>query len=250
MFNFMCLGVSILSQKHSLPPSRSQPPTTSKPTSAPTPCNGIYVEVKVTTDNWPEETTWSLRNDCTTQVVATGGSYTAANTLHSVKHCLPTAQYSFTINDSYGDGICCSEGAGSYAVVIDGVTTLTNGQFTSSETKTFGTCGVSPLKRYLFYLIDYLCIHPLTCPSLPPSLRKNVPTVMPTAMPSTVSPTAAATAKPTTTKPSTQSPSSKPTTRNPTSKPTTRKPTTRKPTTRKPTTRKPTTRKPTTRKPV
>ena len=146
----MCLGVSILSQKHPLPPSRPQPPTTSKPTSAPTPCNGMYVEVKVTTDNWPEETTWSLRNDCNTQVVATGGSYTAANTVHSVKHCLPTAQYSFTINDSYGDGICCSEGAGSYAVVIDGVTSLTNGQFTRSESKTFGTCGVSPPKPSCF----------------------------------------------------------------------------------------------------
>ena len=42
-------------------------------------------------------------------------------------------KYSFTISDSFGDGLCCSEGEGSYAVKIDDVTIMQGGQFTKLE---------------------------------------------------------------------------------------------------------------------
>jgi hypothetical protein len=79
------------------------------------------------------------------------------NVAASVNQCLPAAQCSFTINDSYNDGICCHDGVGFYAVVVDGVPTFTCGQFTPSESKTFGTCGVSILLK----LCSLLCLH--TC---------------------------------------------------------------------------------------
>ncbi|HAA17509.1 MAG TPA: peptidase M4 family protein, partial [Cytophagales bacterium] len=45
--------------------------------------------------------------------------------------------YTFTITDSYGDGICCSYGNGSFTWK-EGSTTLTSGgSFSSSQTKTF-----------------------------------------------------------------------------------------------------------------
>ena len=104
----------------------------------------MNVEVKVTTDNYPGETSWTLTNQCNGQLAATGGTYSQANTLHTFTKCLPTAMYAYTINDAYGDGNCCGYGTGSYAVVVDGNTAFTGGTFGASETKSFGTCGVSP----------------------------------------------------------------------------------------------------------
>jgi hypothetical protein len=105
----------------------------------------MIVEVRITTDDYPAETSWSLRNECTNQMIAIGSGYSLAKTLHTSTSCLTPASYAFTINDSYSDGICCNYGSGSYSVVVDGVTTLTGGQFTNTETKTFGTsCAVSP----------------------------------------------------------------------------------------------------------
>ena len=51
--------------------------------------------------------------------------------------CLPNGCYDFTIFDSYGDGICCAYGNGSYSLT-DGSTVLASGgSFGSSETTNF-----------------------------------------------------------------------------------------------------------------
>ena len=42
-------------------------------------------------------------------------------------------EYTFTIGDRYGDGICCGYGSGSYSVSVDGVVLKTGGVFGSSE---------------------------------------------------------------------------------------------------------------------
>ena len=248
---------SIRSRKCSPPPSCPQPITTTwgtfKPTSAPTPCVGkLDVQVKITTDQYPSKTTWTLTNECGLPISTSGGPFTTANAVQpAVTNCLEAGQYKFTINDAFGDGICCGYGSGSYAVVVDGVTTLTGGQFLYVESKTFGTCtqatqapvGVS----ILFFLCILICvsIHSLTQTFIPPS-RPQPPT---TPKPTSSSPTRAPTKSPT------SLPTSTPTefpTRLPTQAPvpTTPPPATRKPTTRTPTTRKPITRKPTTRKPT
>lgn len=45
--------------------------------------------------------------------------------------------YNFTINDSHGDGMCCSSGEGSYSVQVDGDLIFSGGEFGKSETRTF-----------------------------------------------------------------------------------------------------------------
>jgi hypothetical protein len=104
----------------------------------------MNVEVKIATDDYPAETTWTLSNECGLQISTSGGPYSLTNTLHTATMCLLPSQYKLTINDAYGDGICCDYGTGSYAVVVDGVSTLTGGKFGLVETKTFGTCDVRP----------------------------------------------------------------------------------------------------------
>jgi len=42
-----------------------------------------------------------------------------------------------TINDSYGDGICCAYGTGNYTITSDGNTLVSGGEFASTETTNF-----------------------------------------------------------------------------------------------------------------
>jgi hypothetical protein len=73
-------------------------------------------------------------------LVASGGPYNAAGTAFSERICVPTdAEYSFVMNDSWGDGICCGYGQGSYDVTYNNQAVVSGGgQFGSSETTAFG----------------------------------------------------------------------------------------------------------------
>jgi hypothetical protein len=91
------------------------------PTASPsTPCSGILVEIKVLTDKDPDETTWSLSNQCGLVRGMSGGPYSSEESFHYVSECLPAGEYKFTIDDSFGDGICCSWGSGSYGYLSMG----------------------------------------------------------------------------------------------------------------------------------
>jgi hypothetical protein len=93
------------------------------------------VTVTIVLDNYPEETSWTIKNTGGT-TVASGGTYGSSpdgSTVTSTS-CLVTGCYTFTINDSYGDGICCSYGNGSYNVKDAAGTTLASGStFTASK---------------------------------------------------------------------------------------------------------------------
>ena len=120
---------------------------TSRPTPAPTPCVGADVEVKILTDRYPDETTWTLVGG--TGTAMSGGPYSLNNTLYSVKQCFTSGQYgqyTFSIKDLYGDGICCRWGSGSYNVLVDGNTAVSGGQFASSEVKTV-VIGTTPIPQ-------------------------------------------------------------------------------------------------------
>ena len=139
------------------PPPPSPPPTpapTPLPTNAPTfapvaPCTSGEKHLKVTilTDNYPSETTWIVKDTCTGTNVMSGGTYSSTGTTYVSQQCLPEegGSYEFTINDSYGDGICCGYGSGSYTVEYGGVSLASGGQFTSTETKSlYGSCNTTP----------------------------------------------------------------------------------------------------------
>ncbi|MES2734082.1 MAG: zinc-dependent metalloprotease family protein [Bacteroidota bacterium] len=100
-------------------------------------CTNVTLTLKL--DNYPEETSWTIKNSAGT-TVASGGTYGSSpdgSTITSTK-CLAIGCYTFTINDSYGDGICCSYGNGSYTLKNALGTVLASGAtFTSSEVKNF-----------------------------------------------------------------------------------------------------------------
>ncbi|TXC76134.1 S8 family serine peptidase [Luteibaculum oceani] len=95
------------------------------------------VSVNITFDNYPEETSWEIKDGAT--VIASGGTYGSEPDGSTINIPVQLADgcYDFVIYDSYGDGICCSYGNGSYSLT-EGATTLASGaSFASSETTNF-----------------------------------------------------------------------------------------------------------------
>ena len=76
-------------------------------------------------------------------VINEGATPYGNNTQYVETVCIPqNSNVSFTIYDSYGDGICCGFGNGSYDVIICGETVASGGNFDSQESTSFnvGTC--------------------------------------------------------------------------------------------------------------
>jgi len=124
---------------------RDPPPPA--PTNSPTPCtSGDVVKVDVLTDDYPEETSWTLVDNCAdgSPVVFQSNEYSDANTQYSDVGCVTPSEFIFTIFDDYGDGICCSCGDGNYEVTYDGEVVASGGEFDSSEETTFGSCDGAP----------------------------------------------------------------------------------------------------------
>lgn len=109
------------------------------------PAGQTQVTVSITTDRYGDETTWTLTGPGGSPVYAQGGPYTTASANGAypqtpVNACVPDGGVCiFTINDSYGDGICCDYGNGSYAVTGGGNTLATGGQFVSQQVTYFQT---------------------------------------------------------------------------------------------------------------
>jgi DNA-binding beta-propeller fold protein YncE len=103
--------------------------------------NGLLT-FQILTDNYPGETTWSVSN-ANGMVVVNGGPYSDPNTLYEDEICLEVGCYTLTINDSYGDGLCCAYGIGSYSLIWNSNILVTGGQFGDSETQSvcIGTQG-------------------------------------------------------------------------------------------------------------
>merc|ERR1712176_1611683 len=83
---------------------------------------------------------------------------------YTLNMCLEPDDYTFTITDAYGDGICCSYGSGGYIIKVDGTEVVNGGEFGSSTTETF--------------TVDAVPIAPVTNPTAPPT---TAPVTNPTA---------------------------------------------------------------------
>lgn len=94
--------------------------------------DGASVDLTITLDNYPGETTWDLK-DNGGATVASGGPYSTAGSTVNQSFNLADGDYTFTIYDSYGDGICCGYGNGSYSLVSAGQTIVSGGNFGSSQ---------------------------------------------------------------------------------------------------------------------
>ncbi|NOQ23957.1 MAG: T9SS type A sorting domain-containing protein [Bacteroidales bacterium] len=94
----------------------------------------------ITFDNYPEETSWTLKNSVGS-TVASGGTYDSqadGSILVIPINNLVDDCYDFTMLDAYSDGMCCSYGSGSYTLEVTGGNTLASGgSFTSSDVTNF-----------------------------------------------------------------------------------------------------------------
>lgn len=90
-------------------------------------CPGeVEIIVQITPDNYPQEISWDLR-DQSNAIIASG--FSIGDTL-----CVPIGEcVTFTIYDSFGDGICCAYGNGSYTIYADGTPVATGGNYTNSQ---------------------------------------------------------------------------------------------------------------------
>jgi len=106
--------------------------------------------VEVLTDDYCEETSWDIQantaplpTDCNLDPSEASFDFgpTASTcddkttSRRDVTGLCPNTitEYTFTIRDRYGDGICCGYGSGSYSVSVDGVVLKTGGVFGSSD---------------------------------------------------------------------------------------------------------------------
>ncbi len=106
------------------------------------------VTLTLLTDNFPLETTWSIR-DASNNVVLSGGPYGASNAVQTQSVCLINGCYTFNISDSYGDGICCAHGEGNYTLTDElGSVLASGGNFQSSETSNFCIEAWSPFANW------------------------------------------------------------------------------------------------------
>lgn len=93
-------------------------------TSFPANPGGVQVDLELFLSCWPEENSWVLTNE-NEEVLYSGGNYPSGgniNFLVTEQFCLPNGCYTFTLNDSYGDGI---NGSGYNTCDYDGSMTIT-----------------------------------------------------------------------------------------------------------------------------
>ena len=97
---------------------------------------GTTVNIYILTDNYGSETSWDITNSDGNVVGDGGGFDSDAENFSSVD--LDDGDYTFTIYDSWGDGICCDFGEGYYEVTLDDGTVLASGgEFGDSESTSF-----------------------------------------------------------------------------------------------------------------
>jgi len=132
-------GLFVVKFTEGIPP---EPTASPAPSSAPTACTGDIFKITITTDRWPTETGWVLVDDCTDLVLEQRGEgfYQSNFNEYVEEFCVAVSDtvYTFTITDSFGDGVCCQWGDGSYEVMLNGEVEASGGQFDDSESTTFG----------------------------------------------------------------------------------------------------------------
>ena len=87
-----------------------------------------YIQIRITTDNWPEETGWDLRDadGNIVESVAVGSLAGSADTEFIWNVGLDLGCYTFTMYDTYGDGLYASQW-GNYADGMAGIYSM-NGE--------------------------------------------------------------------------------------------------------------------------
>ena len=99
----------------------------------------VSTTLTIVFDNYSSETSWEILDSSNTRIDS-GSGYTQNNgTSIDINMTLPEDCYTFSFYDSYGDGICCTQGNGSYSLKNNTTgNTLTSGAaFATTDTKNF-----------------------------------------------------------------------------------------------------------------
>lgn len=88
------------------------------------------VIVQITADSYPGEISWDLKDQSGTTLA--NGNYIGDTVCVTAGTCV-----TLTMHDSYGDGICCAYGNGSFTVYLNGVSQGTGGNYTYSDVISF-----------------------------------------------------------------------------------------------------------------
>lgn len=114
------------------------------------------VELSITLDNYPQETSWVIRKS-DGEVLHSGGPYPGqvGQTISETLSLNDDDCYTFEIFDSFGDGICCGFGQGSYSLTSSSdVVIIEGGNFGESESKTYSN--YTPLSSTQFQLNSFV----------------------------------------------------------------------------------------------
>jgi len=158
------------------------------PTISPTECSGVVLAVNLTTDNFGSETSWNLTIDDEEETILTGKDY-IGNQEYYASACVEACDYTdfdlytFSIFDTYGDGLGNGFNAGAYLVTMDGVMKAEGGgNFGYEETKQFSVCEF-PSDQPSRSPSDGPTMIPSELPSISPS---GQPSMIPSDQPSRV----------------------------------------------------------------
>ncbi|OYQ43242.1 T9SS type A sorting domain-containing protein [Flavobacterium aurantiibacter] len=109
--------------------------------------NTTAVTIKIQRDEFGSETAWTFVN-AAGQTLASGGNYSDTNSLPALitqtVNVPANTCYTFTITDSFGDGICCNYGNGFYEIsTADNQIIFEGSTFESSASYSFGVGALS-----------------------------------------------------------------------------------------------------------
>jgi hypothetical protein len=92
------------------------------------------VRIEIRTDEFPSETTWEVTDQDGGTTLCAGGPYEDPLMLYITECEIPDEGcFDFTIHDSYGDGICCAAGEGSFAIYDNDALVCEGGCFFSDD---------------------------------------------------------------------------------------------------------------------
>ncbi len=119
--------------------------------------NTNTVELELITDDFGNETTWIFEDE-NGNIIDQGGPYDDNVTINEILNVNDNTCYTFTINDSYGDGICCGYGNGSYSLkTFDGITIVQGGNFEDNEITNLGINNSLDIDEFS---LDQILIYP------------------------------------------------------------------------------------------
>jgi len=117
----------------------------------------LFVDLTIQFDDFPTETSWRIIDE-NENTYYSGGGYSENANLLQEELCFPEGCYTFIIEDSWGDGICCGQGEGYYLLQNENLDTLAiGGEFDDEAIELF--CA-EPLSTRENSVLNTIAIYP------------------------------------------------------------------------------------------